>query len=361
MAPVVHALRAGGHDAVLVATGQQDDPLMLDAALAAVGLVADARWHLPSGPARSGALLGELATTLASDPPDAVMAVGDTTTVALSALAARGAGVAFLHLEAGLRSFNERSLEETNRRVAAACAALNLAPTARAAAFLAAEGVPDARVRVVGNPIVDALRRWGPPPVPVADRDGVLVTAHRATNVDDPARLARLVALVGHLAHTVGPVTFPVHPRTAGRLAAAGLDADLDRAGVHRCPPLPWADLLDALRRSRVAVTDSGGLQEEAAWYGVPVVVLRRSTPRWEGVEAGIAVLAGLADDAGAAAALAAAGRLVAPDEQARVATVPCPYGDGWTGERVAALLADPSTPEVLRLREPDLTGGAPW
>jgi UDP-N-acetylglucosamine 2-epimerase (non-hydrolysing) len=111
-----------------------------------------------------------------------------------------------------------------------------------------------------------------------------------------------------------------------------------------------------------VVVTDSGGLQEEAAYLGVPVVVLRRSTPRWEGVEAGSAVLTGITSDDEAARAVAAAHRLAGDAELARIAGLPCPYGDGTTGPRVAAILADPATDALLALDEPDCTDGSrPW
>jgi UDP-N-acetylglucosamine 2-epimerase (non-hydrolysing) len=105
-----------------------------------------------------------------------------------------------------------------------------------------------------------------------------------------------------------------------------------------------------------VVVTDSGGLQEEASWLGVPVVVLRRSTPRWESVAAGTSVLTGM----DAERALAAVLELVAPDAQARVTAIPCPYGDGHTAGRVAALLKDPATHPLLRLEEPDYVDRAP-
>jgi UDP-N-acetylglucosamine 2-epimerase (non-hydrolysing) len=262
-----------------------------------------------------------------------------------------------------LRSFNPRSVEEVNRRVAAAVAQVHFAPTPRAAAFLAAEGVAAERVFVVGNPVVDTLVARGVRRTPVADRSGVLVTAHRPTNVDDPARLRRLVGVVQGLADRVGPVTFPVHPRTAKRLADEGLTLALaDHPGVTLTGPADYDALLAALGSARLAVTDSGGIQEEAAYLGVPVVVLRGSTPRWEGVEAGTTTLAALTDDAAAGAVLAAAEAHTRPEAQQRAATLPCPYGDGATGRRIAEVLSDPATDALLGLPEPDFTDGRlPW
>jgi UDP-N-acetylglucosamine 2-epimerase (non-hydrolysing) len=210
--------------------------------------------------------------------------------------------------------------------------------------------------------VVDTLVARGVRPVPVAQRRGVLVTAHRPTNVDDPVRLERLVGVVRALADEVGPVTFPVHPRTAARLAVTGLDAALEHPAIRRTGPVGYDTLLAALASARLAVTDSGGIQEEAAFLGVPVVVLRGSTPRWEGVEAGTTTLAGLADDSAADAVLTAAAAHTAPEGQARAAALPCPYGDGTTGAQVAALLADEATDALLALEEPDFTDGSlPW
>ena len=364
LAPVVRALTAAGHRVDVVDTGQHTDPDLSTRLQESLGLAPTWRSELPAGDpaARYGALHADAARAVARSRPDLVLALGDTNTVPAYALAARGAGVPFAHLEAGLRSLNPRSVEEVNRRVAAAVAALHLAPTRRAAAFLAAEGVPAGRVFVVGNPVVDTLVARGVRPVPVAERSGVLVTAHRPTNVDDPVRLKRLVGVVRALADDVGPVTFPVHPRTAARLAATGLDAELDHPAITLSGPVGYDTLLAALASARLAVTDSGGIQEEAAFLGVPVVVLRGSTPRWEGVEAGTTTLAGLADDRAADAVLAAAARHTAPEGQARAAALPCPYGDGTTGPRVAALLADEATDALLAIEEPDFTDGRlPW
>src|SRR5207248_2481846 len=159
--------------------------------------------------------------------------------------------------------------------------------------------------------------------------------------------------LLRRTASELGPVTFPVHPRTRARLEAAGALGPLEAGGVRMLEPLPYEGMLTLLASPRVVLTDSGGLQEEAAWLGIPVVVLRRSTPRWEGVAAGTSVLAGLDVDI----ALGAVRRFCDPDEQRRVAAVPCPYGDGHTAERVAAVLIDPATAPLLELSEPDFVG----
>jgi len=202
---------------------------------------------------------------------------------------------------------------------------------------------------VVGNPVLDALRLTGIARVPAADRHGVALTLHRASNVDDPDRLRGLLGLVGELARRHGPVTFPLHPRTADRIEAFGLGELLCRPGLVVTRPLPYSAMIRLLASSALVVTDSGGLQEEAAWFGVPTVVLRPTTPRWEGVDAGFAEVVGLDADR----ALAAADRLSSPEARLRLDAVPCPYGDGHTAQHVADLLADPAVVELLRIEEP--------
>jgi UDP-N-acetylglucosamine 2-epimerase (non-hydrolysing) len=362
IAPVVLACRRAGHVVTIVATGQQNDPAMIDAAYVSVGLRPDVTITLPDGPGRSGALLTEITATLTKFRPELALAVGDTTTVAHTALAARTAGIPFGHLEAGLRSFNERSQEEINRKVAAACGTLHFAPTAVARRMLLTEGVTDERIFVVGNPIIDALATSGQTRVPLAARDGILVTAHRATNVDDPDRLTRLVRLVRALADQAGPVTFPLHPRTAARLDENNLTAHLKHPRIRLTAPLPWEDLLNVLAGSKAVVTDSGGLQEEASYFGIPAVVLRKSTPRWEGVENGSSSLHGIDDETSISHALASALAFITPEQQTRVNALACPYGDGTTGPQVADLLHQPHVQALLTLREPDYTGGQlPW
>ncbi|NUR63486.1 MAG: UDP-N-acetylglucosamine 2-epimerase (non-hydrolyzing) [Catenulispora sp.] len=360
LAPVVRALREQGWPTRLVFTGQHYDPALGADFFGSLDMEPDARWNLPPEPAAAlGALLERAVEEVTAFAADAILLLGDTMTVPVFCLAARRACVPVVHLEAGLRSFNDTSIEEVNRRIAAATASLHLAPTALAAEFLYAEGVDAARVRVVGNTVLDVVRGSGVARVAPDARRGVLVTAHRASTVDSPTRLATLVALLVRIAGLTdrdaafGPVLFPVHPRTRDRLDAAGLVGTLTEAGIALTAPLPYAEMLAALAGARVVVTDSGGLQEEAAWFGVPVVVLRRSTPRWEGVAAGSSELVGLDGDA----AVAAVARFADADELKRVDELECPYGDGFTALRVVSALGEADTAGLLRFGEPDFVG----
>jgi UDP-N-acetylglucosamine 2-epimerase (non-hydrolysing) len=359
LTPVVDALRHRGFDVRVVATGQHYDSELSDVFFDGLGLVPDVRWP-PAGDhnSRLGAMLTRAEEEVANRTPrpDALLILGDTDTVPVFCLAARRYGVPVIHLEAGLRSHNPTSMEEVNRRVAAACASLHLAPTEVAAQFLLEEGIDRDRVRVVGTPVIDVLKGLGIARRPLHVRQGVVVTAHRPTNVDDPARLLALVNIVCDLAWHLGPVTFPLHPRTGARLLESGLRPRLESAGVRIIAPLPYRAMLELMVGSRLVVTDSGGLQEEASWFGIPVVVLRRSTPRWEGVASGAATLVGLDP----VMALEEAERLVEPATQRLIAALPCPYGDGNTSERVANLLEEPDVQGLLQLDEPDLLGYCP-
>ena len=353
LAPVVTALRAAGHPVRVVATGQHSDPRLAAEMFTELGCPPDDVWSLAGDEGeRVGGLLARAFRDVEGHRPDAVVVLGDTYTAPLTAMAARRAGVGVVHVEAGLRSFNERSMEESNRRMLAALATVHLAPTEMARGFLVAEGVDPARVRVVGNPVLDAVRLAGVGRPALRDRTGVVLTAHRATNVDDPQRLAELVAVVRSLVNDHGPVLFPVHPRTAGRLRDAGhWDGLADLPGLSLVEPLGYLDLLRAVAGARLVVTDSGGIQEEASYLGVPVVVMRTTTPRWEGVGTGAAVLTGLHHDR----VLAAARVLDTDAEQERVAVLPCPYGDGHAADRITEVLDDPQLRALLLPREPGL------
>ncbi|MER5862877.1 UDP-N-acetylglucosamine 2-epimerase (non-hydrolyzing) [Kitasatospora sp. NPDC002040] len=351
LAPVALALRAAGAEVRLIATGQHHDQRMAGDFFTGLGVEPDARWTLAGDESeRVAALLGHALAHFSTERPDVAVVQGDTWTVPLTTLAARRHGVPVAHVEAGLRSGNPLSPEESNRKVAAALATVHLAPTEGAAANLRAEGVPADAVHLVGNTVCDVLRASAVPAVPPADRSGILVTAHRPGTVDTAERLTALVAVVRALADRHGPVVFPVHPRTADRLAAFGLtDRLAEHPGIILLQPQPHRRMLELIAGSGLVVTDSGGLQEEAGWFGVPAVVLRESTPRPEGVALGQALLAGLDP----ARALTAATTLLAPAEQLRIAAMPCPYGDGRSAERIAGLLTDRHHRGLLALREP--------
>ena len=261
--------------------------------------------------------------------PDVVLVYGDTNSTLAGGLAAAQAGVPVAHVEAGMRSFDRRMPEELNRVLVDHLSALLLAPSRVAVDNLEAERVAG-RVEDVGDVMVDMAYAVQPAvrdtPLPASfPSEFVLATAHRAGNVDDPARLRALVAL---LRAVPGKVVLPLHPRTRARLTEAGLLDEVERH-LFVLPPLGYLDFTSLLLRARAVLTDSGGVQKEAYLAGVPCVTMRDTTEWVETVSAGWNVLV----DLDAEAAVAALSREV-PSARPEL------YGDGKAGERVVAALA---------------------
>jgi UDP-GlcNAc3NAcA epimerase len=289
---------------------------------------------------QTGRTMTALEPLVTETDPDAILVYGDTNATLGGSLVAAKAGVPLAHVEAGMRSFVRSTPEEVNRVVADRLSGLLLCSTPTAVENLNREGMGDA-AHLVGDVMADVALTFGPAAIrrsEALERLGLesgsylLATAHRAENVDDPARLERLVGLLTS-ASDEAPVVFPVHPRTAARLAATGLEARLDQAGVTTIGPLGYLDLTRLLHGAQALLTDSGGMQKEAYLAGVPCVTLRPVTEWLETVEAGWNRCVDL-DDQAAVRAL----RELAPlrDGPAPDAGI---YGGGKAGERVATEL----------------------
>ena len=339
LGPVVAELTARGIPHRVVHTGQRPLPDLPEELALDFGSDPDQIWHLPSDPNRRiGALFGKAMSELTHNRPDVVVAAGDSWAAPAAALAASRAGVGFAHVEAGLRSRDAGSAEEANRKVAGALAHLHLAPTPAAAANLRAEGVAASHIVVTGNPVTDAVARTGARRVPVEQRSGVLLSTHTSHDRHPSDRDDAVARIAEQLAGTCGPVTVPIHPLVRTRLDAAGLwDPMADNCIISE--PLDYFSLVSCLANSALLVTDSERLQEEAAWLGVPVVIMRSSTPRHEGVDLGLATLAGPDVDAVVEAATAMAD----PATLRRVAAAPCPYGDGNSAARIVDAILEAS------------------
>jgi UDP-N-acetylglucosamine 2-epimerase (non-hydrolysing) len=223
-----------------------------------------------------------------SPRPAAVVVVGDVNSTMACTLAAVKLGIPVAHVEAGLRSFDRTMPEEINRVVTDALADLLLVSEPAGEENLRREGVADGRIRYVGNVMIDTLVRELPAAVALGvparlglPASGFLyVTLHRPSNVDEPGRLARVVAMLCSLGRRL-PVVFPVHPRTRERLRAARLETALAEApGVRVLEPLGYRDSLGLMAASRLVLTDSGGVQEETTHLGVPCLTLRPNTER---------------------------------------------------------------------------------
>ena len=316
LAPVVAALQRHGHVVRTVATGQHYSPSMSDAFFDDLGLRPDERWELEGDESeRVGSILGSALRELDRHRPDVVLLLGDTWTVPLFCMAARRHGVPLAHLEAGLRSFNPTSVEEVNRKVAAATASLHLAPTELAARFLRYEGVLPEHIRVVGNPVIDVLRMLNVRRVPLDERVGVVVTAHRATNVDDPSRLARLVTLSpsGRRSRPGDVPRAPADAGAAGSCGRVGLARGLG-TGDH---PARTAGIRGNARSCGFGVCRRHRLGRAARGSIVAWRTRRRPSPfdaaAREGIGERVAALVGLDVDL----ALQSAVRFTEPDEQA--------------------------------------------
>lgn len=341
LAPVVRALRHDARNEVAVVdSGQQ--PALVPAALAAVGLDATARITLDRRDSGLNELLSRLVSTLdaviAEQAPDVVLVQGDTTSALAGALAAFHRGVPVGHVEAGLRSGDPLMPfpEEANRRMIATVARWHFAPTPRAAEALRAEGVPAASVHLTGNPIVDELQRTLAAAAPsdahlvAPGRKRLVATLHRRESVGAPiAAVLRALRRIADADPAVD-VWIPLHPNPRVRATAVALVGGHPRIDVVDAAEYPA--FLRRLATADLVITDSGGVTEEAAVLGVPTLVVRERTERREAIDAGIARLLGTDEDAivAAAAQQLAAGR---PADGTGA------FGSGDAGVRIAAIL----------------------
>ncbi|MGN6250590.1 MAG: non-hydrolyzing UDP-N-acetylglucosamine 2-epimerase [Marmoricola sp.] len=349
LAPVVRALReAPGLSARVVVTGQHRE--MLDQVNTFFGIEPDVDLdlmrHGASPTALTRGVLGEMEALLERERPDAVLVQGDTTSAFASSLAAFLAHVPVVHLEAGLRTGDLEAPfpEEANRRLTAVVAALHLAPTEGARHNLERESVDPATVVVTGNTVVDALHWAVEQPVVFSDarladlgttRPVVLVTTHRRESWGRPIREA--MAGVGDVARDHPGIDFllPLHRneivREAVRTALEGAP------NVLLTEPLAYPEFAQMMSRCLLVVTDSGGVQEEAPSLAKPVLVLRDTTERPEGVAAGVVRLVGT-DRSRVATELS---RLIEdPQAYAAMAHAVSPYGDGLAAQRTVAAIA---------------------
>jgi UDP-N-acetylglucosamine 2-epimerase (non-hydrolysing) len=291
VAPLYHALAAEpSFEPALIHTGQHYDSNMSDAFFADLKLPPP-DFHLGIGSGshaeQTGGVMIAYEKAALEDRPDWLVVVGDVNSTAACAMAAAKLGLPIVHLEAGLRSRDRSMPEEVNRIVTDALADVLWTPSPDADDNLAAEGVARGRITRVGNIMLDSfeLVRGA---IEAADVPGELklerrgygvVTLHRPSNVDEPAQLIRLVdALIEAQRHL--PLVFPVHPRTAARLRAGLFDSRLRRAGVKLVEPLPYVRFMSLVTGAAAAITDSGGIQEETTYLGIPCLTLRDTTER---------------------------------------------------------------------------------
>lgn len=351
MAPVVAELarRPDRCRSLVVSTGQHRQ--MLDQVLRLFGIRPDADLDVMQPDQTlaglTASLFTGLDTTVRRAKPDWVLAQGDTTTVMVASLVAFYHRLPFGHVEAGLRTgdFDRPFPEEMNRRIADLAARACFAPTRRAAEALLREGVAADRVHVTGNTVVDALLQvaampFSPDGTPLAFLEPghklVLVTAHRRESFGEPFR--ELCCAIRDLARTTAAegvrILYPVHLNPNVRRPVGEILAGI--GNVSLVEPLDYFTMVHTMKRASLILTDSGGVQEEAPSFGVPVLVMRDTTERPEGVEAGLVSLVGTRRENIVAAAVRALAKPAHPSPPAN------PYGDGQAARRIVdILLAD--------------------
>ena len=341
-APLSRALRAHGTE-ILVHSGQHYDPALADLFFDELA-IPEPDHHLGIGPGTPVEQIARMLTALEpimrAEAPDVVVVLGDTTTTLAGALTAGKLDIPIAHVEAGLRSFDRAMPEEQNRVVTDHLSTLRLCPTPTAVENLAREGIRDG-VHLVGDVMFDACLMFGPV---AARRDPaatfglevgtyVLVTVHRAAATDTRAALDALVSVLKAID---GPAIFPIHPRTRAKLVDARLIETVAAIpGLALVPPVGYLDFMSLLVNARAVLTDSGGVQKEAYFHGIPCVTVRDTTEWVETVSGGFNQLTGMrSDDVRRALASPAV-----PAER------PNYYGDGDAAGRIAQTIVELTDP----------------
>ena len=290
--------------------------------------------------AMTGAQLIEIERILLSEKPDWVLVYGDTNSTLSGALAAAKLHIPVAHVEAGLRSFNRTMPEEINRVLTDQMSTLLFAPTVLAMRNLAQEGIKAQLCFQVGDVMFDASLFFGElashksmilDSLKLKAGNFILATVHRAENTDDLGHLKVVLSAMDTISKTL-PVVWPVHPRTLKQLETHHLASHIG-SGVRLIDPVGYLDMLMLERNAALITTDSGGVQKEAFFYGVPCVTMRTETEWVELVEAGWNRLAPLTDPASVVsvilAALGTKGQAIKP------------YGDGYAGNRIAEIICN--------------------
>jgi UDP-N-acetylglucosamine 2-epimerase (non-hydrolysing) len=354
VAPLIEAMkrRPAEFAPLLVHTGQHYDQSMSDAFLRDLDLPQPDIYLAvgsASHAAQTAGVMERFEPVVLREQPDWVVVVGDVNSTLACALVCVKMGVRVAHVEAGLRSRDRTMPEEINRLLTDQIADLLLTPSADADDNLRAEGIPETRIRMVGNIMIDSLLKYRKRArrSTVAEESGVagadyaVVTLHRPANVDHREAFSRIADALAEIARHL-PILFPVHPRTRKSIAALGLaDRLAGISGLQLIEPLGYLDFLGLLEGAGLVLTDSGGLQEETTVLGIPCLTLRENTERPITVKMGTNTVVGNDSQRIVTAAMQALGR-----ERGASPPPQPPLWDGHTAERVLDALitaADPS------------------
>ncbi|OFS73694.1 MULTISPECIES: non-hydrolyzing UDP-N-acetylglucosamine 2-epimerase [Pseudomonas] len=321
---------------VIVHTGQHFDANMSDIFFEQLGIPKpnyQLDIHGGTHGQMTGRMLMEIENVILKEQPDRVLVYGDTNSTLAGALAASKLHVPTAHIEAGLRSFNMRMPEEINRILTDQVSDILFCPTQVAIDNLKSEGFEHKPVKIlnVGDVMQDsalffAQRATAPSGISVED-GFILATLHRAENTDDPARLTSIVEALNLLQRNAAPVILPLHPRTRGVIERLGLKLE-----VQVIDPVGYLEMIWLLQRAGLVLTDSGGVQKEAFFFGKPCVTMRDQTEWVELVTCGANILVGADRDKIVDAASASLGKQVQDDGQL--------YGGGQAAGRIAEYLA---------------------
>ena len=339
MSPVIRECEKRGLDYFILHTGQHYTYNMDKVFFEQLELP-DAKYNLDIGSGMPGEQTGKMLIgiekVLMKEKPDVVLVEGDTNTVLAGALAATKLHIKVGHVEAGLRSYDRRMPEEINRVLTDCCSDYLFAPTEKARQILLGEGVPDAKVFVTGNTIVDAVyqnlsiseERINPlNDLELVAKEYFLVTAHRQENVDVKERFEGIIKGLELVANESGlSVIYPIHPRARKMMNHFGLKAD----GIEFIEPIDYLSFLQLESKARLALTDSGGVQEETCILKVPCVTLRDNTERPETLEIGSNILAGTTSNR----ILECTNQMLHVNNSWKN-----PFGDGKTGKRIVEIL----------------------
>ena len=341
VAPIVEAMcrRASEFAPVVLHTGQHYDERMSDAFFRDLGLPApDVHLGVGSGShaQQTALVMQKFEPVVLEHQPDWVLVVGDVNSTLACALVCSKLGIRVAHVEAGLRSRDRAMPEEINRLLTDQLSDLLLTPSEDADSNLLAEGIPAARIRFVGNVMIDSLFKQLKSAEQsrvreeheVAGADYAVVTLHRPSNVDDPGVLGGILSALARIGERL-PVIFPIHPRTRKNLEEFGLTKAGER-GVRFVEPLGYLDFLRLYSGARLVLTDSGGIQEETTALGIPCLTLRENTERPVTVELGTNRVVGTDP----ARIVAEAEQVLARDKQEEPPRVP-PLWDGHAAERI--------------------------
>jgi UDP-N-acetylglucosamine 2-epimerase (non-hydrolysing) len=334
-APVLHALsKRSAMEQTLVHTGQHYDGNMSEVFFSQLEIPSpDVNLGVGSGShaQQTAEIMSRFEPVLLQRKPDVVVVYGDVNSTVATALVSAKLGFRVGHVEAGLRSFDWTMPEEINRVVTDRLADFLFTPSEDGDVNLAHEGVPGERIFRVGNVMIDSLVRLLPSAMQ-CPKNGfperyALVTLHRPSNVDDSMALKIILQSLLEINEDLA-VVFPVHPRTRQRIEELGFDP----GQLHLSGPMPYVEFLALLRRAAVVITDSGGVQEETTYLGVPCLTLRNNTERPVTVTLGTNIVVGQGrDKLSSELSKIVAGR-------AKKGTIP-PLWDGHAGERIADVL----------------------